>query len=25
MGAIGWEVTDSWNFSKVRILKYERE
>ena len=25
MGAIGWEVTDNWNFSKVRVLKYERE
>jgi mannosyltransferase len=25
LGAVGWRVTDSWDFSKVRVLRYERE
>jgi mannosyltransferase len=25
LGTAGWRVTDSWDFSKVRVLKYERE
>jgi mannosyltransferase len=25
LGSVGWRVTDSWHFSKVHVLKYERE